>query len=239
MKILFSTKKVPSYLWWVQSRRESCNLFTIDSKSEAFNQNMRQFTLFINTTSHFTEFFQGVTFEFMDLLRNNCTNYLLTFENSYEEICISGAFLENINAAKHRGLSPFYTKHNLFHQSEIGGDVELQNTHIALFKPPLDMMQVSTLSAQPRLVPELVDWYRDATSVPSGHLLIDLSPRTGDWLRFCTNTGFIPSKFRIPNQLKQSKLLNEEHKQNLYSPNVPKIFPQVQKSSPVLPKRVC
>ena len=41
-------------------------------------------------------------------------------------------------------------------------------------------MQVSTLSAHMGLGSELVDWYRDATSVPYGHLLIDLSPRTDD-----------------------------------------------------------
>ena len=38
-------------------------------------------------------------------------------------------------------------------------------------------MQVTTLSTQLGLGSELVDWYRDATSVPFGHLLIDLSPR--------------------------------------------------------------
>ena len=36
-------------------------------------------------------------------------------------------------------------------------------------------MQVTTLSTQLGLGSELVDWYRDATSVPFGHLLIDLS----------------------------------------------------------------
>ena len=38
-------------------------------------------------------------------------------------------------------------------------------------------MQVS-IGAQLGLVSELVDCYRDATSVPYGHLLIDLSPCT-------------------------------------------------------------
>ena len=64
-------------------------------------------------------------------------------------------------------------------------------------------MQVTTLSTQLGLGSELVEWHRDATSVPFGHLLIDLSPRTDDRLRYCTNTGSIPSKFYIPDQLKQ------------------------------------
>ena len=69
-------------------------------------------------------------------------------------------------------------------------------------------MQGSTLSAQLGLGSKLVDWHRDATCVPYGHLLIDLSPRTDDRyrLRYCTNTGSIPSKFHIPDRLKQSNI---------------------------------
>ena len=62
-------------------------------------------------------------------------------------------------------------------------------------------MQVTTLSTQFTqlgLGSEIVDWYRDATSVPFDHLLIDVSPRTDNRLRYCTNTGSIPSKFFYP-----------------------------------------
>ena len=86
-------------------------------------------------------------------------------------------------------------------------------------------MQVTTLSTQLGLGSELVDWYRDATSVLFGHLLIDLSPRTDDRLRYCTNTGSIPSNVYVPNRLKQSKVLDDEHTKSLYSPSVPIIFP--------------
>ena len=45
-------------------------------------------------------------------------------------------------------------------------------------------MQVNSLSsAQLGIGSKLVDWYRDATSVPYAHLMIDLSPRTDDRLR--------------------------------------------------------
>ena len=185
------------------------------------------------------EFVRGVNFEFIDSLKNNSTKYLLFFDDSWEELCNSKAFLDIATTGRHRGLSTIYNKHNLFHQSKLGRDIDLQNTHIVLFKSPRDVMQVTTLSTQFGLGSELVDWYRDATSVPVGHLLIDLSPRTDDWLRFCTNTGSIPSKFYIPDRLKQSKVLDGEHTKSLYSPSVPIIFPQMQKSFPsVLPKRV-
>ena len=185
------------------------------------------------------EFVRGVNFEFTDSLKNNCTKYLLFFDDSCEEICNSKVLVDIATAGRHRGLSTIYIKHNLFHHSKQGRDVELQNTHIVLFKSPRDVMQVTTLGTQLGLGSELVDWYRDATSVPFGHLLIDLSPRTDDRLRYCTNTGSIPSKFFILDRLTQLKILDDEHTKFFYSPCDPIIFPQLQKSFPsVLPKRV-
>ena len=185
------------------------------------------------------EFVRGVNFEFIDSLKNNGTKYVLIFGDSCEEICISKAFVDNATAGRHRRPSTTYIKHNFFHQSKLGRDVELQNTHIVLFKSPRDLMQVTTLSTQLEPGSELVDWYRDATSVPFGHPLIDLSPRIDDRLRYCTNTGSIPSNFYIPDRLRQSKVLDDEHTKSLYSPSVPIVFPQIQKSFPsVLPKKV-
>ena len=100
-------------------------------------------------------------------------------------------------------------------------------------------MQVTTLSTKLGLGSELVAWYRDATSVPFGHLLIDLSPRTDDRLRYCAKSGSAPSKFFIPEHLKHLSSLDDEHTKSLYSPVDPIAFPQMQKPlSSVLPKRV-
>ena len=185
------------------------------------------------------EFVQGVNFEFIDSLKNNGTKYLLISDDSCEKYCHSKAFVDTATDGRHRGLSTIYIKHNLFHQSKLGRDVELQNTHIILFKSPRDVMQVTTLSTQLGLGSELVDWYRDATSVPFGHLLTDLSPRTDDRLRYCTNSGSVPSKFSIPNGLKLLRTSDDEHTKFLYSPSVPIAFPQFQKPlSLVFPKRV-
>ena len=164
---------------------------------------------------------------------------MLIFDDSCEKICNSKAFVDIATAGRHQGLSTIYIKHNLFHQSKLGRDVELQNTHIVLFKSPRDVMQVTTLSTQLGLGSELVDWYRDATSVPLGHLFIDLSPQTDDRLNYCTNSGSVPSKLYIPQRLKPLRTLDDEHTKVPYSPSVPIAFPQMQKSlSSVLPKRV-
>ena len=185
------------------------------------------------------EFVLGVNFEPIGSLKNNGTMYLLNFDDSCEEICNSKAFVDNATAGKHRGLGTIYIKHNLFHQSKLGRDVELQNTHIVPFESPRDVKQVTTLSTLLALGSELVDSHRDKTSVNFGHLLIDLSPRTDDRLHYCTNTGSIPSKKIFPDRLKQSKVLDEFYTKTLYSPTVLIIFPPVQKSFPsVLPKRL-
>ena len=91
-------------------------------------------------------------------------------------------------------------------------------------------MQVTTLGAQLGLGSQLVDWYRDATSVPSGHLLIDLSQRTDDRLSYCTDSGSVPSKFYNPDRLNLLRTLDGEHINSLYSPSVSIAFPQLQKS---------
>ena len=129
------------------------------------------------------EFVQGLKFEFVDSLKNNGTKYLLIFDDSCEEICNSKAFGDIATGGRHRGLSTIYIKHNFFHQSKPRRDVELQNTHIVLFKSPRDVMQVTPLGGQLGRGSELVYWYRDATSVPFGQLLIDLLPRTDGRLR--------------------------------------------------------
>ena len=83
------------------------------------------------------EFVQGVNFEFIDSFKNNGTKYLLIFDDSCEEICNSKAFVDIATAGRHRGLSTIYIKHKVFHRSKLGIGVELQNTHIVLFKSPL------------------------------------------------------------------------------------------------------
>ena len=118
------------------------------------------------------EFVQVVNFEFIDSLKNNGTKFVLIFEDSCEEICNSKAFVDIATAGRHQGLSTTYIEHNFFQQSKLERDVELQNTHIVLFKSPRDVMQVTNLAAQLGLGSEIVDWHRDATSVSYGHLLI-------------------------------------------------------------------
>ena len=45
---------------------------------------------------------------------------------------------------------------------------------------------------------QLTDWYKDATAVPFGLLIIDLYPGTSDNLRFSTDSTSFPAKFYLP-----------------------------------------
>ena len=82
------------------------------------------------------EFVQGVHLEFINSLIENGTKDLLIFDDSCAEICNSKEFVDIATAGRHRGFSTTHIKHKLFHQSKLGRDVELQNTHIVLFKTP-------------------------------------------------------------------------------------------------------
>ena len=59
------------------------------------------------------EFVQGVNFEFIDSLKNNGTKYLLIFDDSCDEICISKAFVD-IATAGDIGVSAQFTINTTF-----------------------------------------------------------------------------------------------------------------------------
>ena len=97
-------------------------------------------------------------------------------------------------AGRHRGLNTIYSKYNLFHQSKLGRDVELQNTHVVLLTSPRNVLQINTLSQQLGLGSQLKERCQDATSVTYGHLLIDLTSKTVDSLSYFSNSGSVPTK---------------------------------------------
>ena len=70
---------------------------------------------------------------------------LLIFDDFSEELLKSKDFTRIATAGRHLGLHVLYNKHNLFHKSPIGRDVELQLTHIVLFQSPRDINQIERL----------------------------------------------------------------------------------------------
>ena len=172
------------------------------------------------------QFVQGVGLQFIDLLKNNGIKYFLSFDDSREDIGTWKPVVEVATAGRHQSLSTFCIKHHLFRQSTLGRNDELENTHFFLRKHRRDVMQVNMLLAESGPGLELTDWYWDATSVPDGHFLVDLTPRTDLRLRYCWSSGPVPSKIFSPDRLKNLMSLHYEHTKSLYSPSVPIIFMQ-------------
>ena len=83
----------------------------------------------------------------------------------------------NAIKGRHRGLRTFYFEHNCFNNVNLGEKLSYK-TNMAFLKYPRDVMQVSTLSAQSALRPALVERNENAMSIPYGHLLSCLVPRT-------------------------------------------------------------
>ena len=135
-----------------------------------------------------------------------------------------------VTAGRHYGCSTIHIIHNVFRKSKLGRDVELQNTN--------NVSSESQVSSQWGFGLEKFEWYQDATSAPYNHFWIDLSLRTDDGFRYCTNTGSIPSKIISPKQLKLLKILRNDSTKILHSPNVPIVLPQVPKSFPPVRKKL-
>ena len=108
-------------------------------------------------------------------------------------------------------------------------DVELQIEHIVLFKSPREVLQINTLSQQLGLGSQFKEWYQDAKSVPSGHLLIGLTPKTVCSFRYCSNSGSVLTKTFLPAG-KETKFSDDEYTIRLYSPNILNIFRKTSKT---------
>ena len=92
-------------------------------------------------------------------------------------------------------------KHNLFHQSKWSRTIDLNTTHIILFKSLRDIQQIEYLGKQLNCLQLLKDAYKLATAEPYGHLIIDLDPKTSQGLQFASQIiGPDPSIFYIPAQ---------------------------------------
>ena len=92
-------------------------------------------------------------------------------------------------------------KHNLFHQSKWLRTIDLNTTHIILFKSLRDIQQIEYLGKQLNCLLLLKNAYKLLTAEPYGHLIIDLGPKTSQGLRFASQIiGPDPSFFYIPAQ---------------------------------------
>ena len=156
------------------------------------------------------EFLPCLEFEMI----KNLENCLLVFDDSCEEIYQEKEFVKLAVSGRHKKVNCIFVKHNLFHQSKWSRTIDLNTTHIILFKSPRDVQQIDVFGRQLNNTEFIRDCYKKATSEPFGHFMIDFDPRTSDSSRYCSNiVGPGPTDFYIPPSLaRETPLTNEREK---------------------------
>ena len=103
---------------------------------------------------------------------NNLGNCLLIIDDSCEEIYNDKEFVKLATAGRHKKINVIYIKHNFYQQSKWSRTIDLNTSHIILFKSACDIQQVEFLRKQLNLVKFLKHCYQLATKE---HLGICLS----------------------------------------------------------------
>ena len=156
-------------------------------------------------------FFQNVDWKYILSKIVIMTKNLLNCHNDKE-------FVKLATVGRHKNISVFYIKHNLYQQSKWSPTIDLNTTHIILFKSARDIQQVEFLGKQLNLVKFLKYCYQLATKEPFGHLLIDLDPKTSECLRYSSNfTEPGPSVLYLQSDKAETTPLNNEREKIIYT----------------------
>ena len=127
-------------------------------------------------------FIQNIPSDDEKLVADLGTRHLLIFDDM-----MGGKAIESIvdwftRKAHHRNTSVIYITQNLFDRAVQHRTISLNAHYLVLFKNPRDKSQIEVLSRQLQMS-HLRPAYDEATSIPHGYLLVDLSPQTPDELR--------------------------------------------------------
>ena len=131
-------------------------------------------------------------------ITKNLSHCLLIYDNSCEETFNDKEFVKIATSRRHRKLLVICVKHNLFHQSKWFRTVDLNTTHIILYKLLRDIQQIEYLGKQLNCLHLIKEAYKLGTAEPIGLLMIDLDPKTSQGIRFSSQLiGPDPSIFYI------------------------------------------
>ena len=138
-------------------------------------------------------------------------NCLLVFDDSCEEIHQKEEFVKIAVAGRHKKIHCILVKHNLFHQSKWSRSIDLNATHVVLFKSPRDVQQMDQFGRQLSKSEFIRDCYQKTTSSSYGHFLVDFDSKTSESLRFCSNIiGPGPASFYVPSSFSKETALKYE-----------------------------
>ena len=129
---------------------------------------------FVSHNKFDIEFIKLSSFEILNILRD-C---VIVFDDTCEEIFMEKDFVKLATASRHENVHVIYVKHNLFQQSKQSRTIDLNTTHLILFKSPRNIQQFDYLGRQLKNGKFLRLAYQFVTKEDFGHLLIDLDPKT-------------------------------------------------------------
>ena len=90
------------------------------------------------------EFIKLSSFEIV----NNLRDCMIVFDDTCEEIFNEKDFVKLATAGRHKNVHVIYVKHNIFQQSKQSRTIDLNTTHLLLFKSPRDIQQIDYLGRQ-------------------------------------------------------------------------------------------
>lgn len=141
------------------------------------------------------DFFKTIT------LSITCNNEIPSNEDIANEghypllIILDDMMLETYNSrvcelftkgSHHRNISVILITQNVFHQGKYCRDISLNCKYMVIFKNPRDRSQILPLARQiyPENSASFLRVYNEATSIPHGYIVLDLTQRVSDLLRF-------------------------------------------------------
>ena len=142
---------------------------------------------------------------------------MIVFDDTCKEVFNEKDFVKLATAGRHKNAYVFYVKRNLFQQSEQTRTIDLNTTHLILFKSPRDIQLNDYFGRQLNNAKFLRHAYQLATKEDFGHLLIDLDPKTSDCLRYSSNiVPPLPTIFYIPSLKAVITSLGNERERFMY-----------------------
>ena len=95
----------------------------------------------------------------------------------------------------HKNLTILYLNQNMYCQGKSARSINLNTHYMVLMRNPRDTSQISVLAKQTGLGKNLVQAYKECTSVPYGYLVLDLSPHSNDSIKL--KTDILPDQYTI------------------------------------------
>jgi hypothetical protein len=114
--------------------------------------------------------------------------FVIALENLLNEVYSKDLCQLFTKGSHHRNISVILIKQNLFHQRRYCRDISLNAKYLVLLKNVRDKHQFCHLAryVYPKDSASLYEAYLDATELPHGYLVLDLSQDTNDLVRFRT-----------------------------------------------------